>query len=76
MEPVNLELLKKRLNKMLGREVGIEKLRTGKFICKYMDYNMSPLSLVGETEEEAYQKLAAYLQAKTAESFDDPPTSA
>lgn len=68
MEEVNLELLKKTLSSQLGREVGVVKLRSGKFICKYLNYNMSPLALVGETELEAYQKLAAYLKTRASDA--------
>ena len=75
METLSLELLKKHLSNLLHREVGIEKLKSGKFMCKYLDYGMSPLALVGATEEEAYQKLAAYLKAKQGEPFNGAPVA-
>ena len=42
-----------------------------------MDFNMSPLSLLGDTEEEAYQKLFKYLSAKApTEDEPEPPSAA
>lgn len=59
-----IEVLKARVKDLLGRTPEVERLKTGKFIAKYMDYAMSPLSLVDETEEGAIEKLLAYLLAK------------
>jgi hypothetical protein len=59
-----MELVKRQLQKLLGREVQVEKLKSGKFICKYLSFNMHPLSLVGATEDEAYQNLLKYLQSQ------------
>jgi hypothetical protein len=71
------ELLKKQIQKLLGREVGIEALRNGRFLCKYVEYGVSNLSLVGETETEALQKLLAYLQDKKKNDSDpEPPLAA
>ena len=72
MTKPNLNLLKLQLQKMLGRPVETETLRSGKFICKYLEYGMTPLALVGETEEEAYQKLHQYLSAKKKPEPDGP----
>ena len=64
MTNFNLEQLKSQLKLILKREVEVERLRTGKFICKYLDFGMPALTLIGENEEEAYAKLLTYLQTK------------
>lgn len=58
--------MREELEKLLGRTVGVEKLKSGKFIAKYLDYSMRPSELVGATEDEAYQKLFEYLKSKKA----------
>lgn len=59
-----LEDVKADLKDWLGRDVEIDRLKTGKFLCRYVEYGMSPLALVGETEEEALRKLHIYLRDK------------
>ncbi len=54
--------MREELEKILGRPVGVEKLKSGKYIAKYLDYSMRPSDLVGETEDEAFQKLLTYLK--------------
>lgn len=56
--------VREELKKLLGRDVGVEKLRTGKYIAKYVCYGTSHLSLVADTENEAYLKLFEHLQNK------------
>jgi hypothetical protein len=58
--------MREELEKILGRPVGVEKLKSGKYIAKYLDYSMRPSDLVGETEDEAFQKLLTYLKTKKA----------
>ena len=60
----DIEQVRSRLKAVLGREPEVEKLKTGKFIAKYVEYGMSPLSLVGDTEAAAFEKLAQYLENK------------
>jgi len=73
----NLQLLKKQVERLAHRTVEVEQTRSGKFICVFMDFNMSPLSLLGDTEEEAYQKLFKYLSAKApTEDEPEPPSAA
>jgi hypothetical protein len=77
MTQPSLELLKRQITKILGRSVEVEKTRSGRYICRYVDFGMSPISLVGESEAEAYQKLLQYLQKKEEESPEpDSPRSA
>ena len=52
------------LKKLLNREVGVEKLKTGKFMAKYLAYGTSPSPLVADSEEEALEKLLTYLKTK------------
>lgn len=56
---------KATVDKILGRDVGVEETIHGKFICKFVDYsNPHPSALVGETEEIAYQNLLVYLRSR------------
>lgn len=60
--------LKAEIDNLLGRDVGVEQTRDGKWICKYADYNNPhPAQLVGDTEEIAYAHLLSYLKSKPAE---------
>lgn len=54
----------------------MEVTKTGRYICKYLDYGASPLSLLGETEEEAYKKLILHLESKRAPMDDPEPPAA
>ena len=77
MSQPNLELLKRQIAKILGRSVEVEKTKSGRYICRYVNFGMSPISLVGDSETEAYQKLLQYLQKKEENSPEpDLPTSA
>jgi hypothetical protein len=56
---------KAEVDRILGRDVGVEATTTGKFICKFVDYNNPhPAALVGETEEIAYSNLLGYLRSR------------
>jgi hypothetical protein len=69
---LSLQFLKKQVERLAHRTVEIERTKSGKYICKFMDFNMSPLSLVADTEVEAYQKLYQYLTEKKTEGSDEP----
>lgn len=74
---MSLELLKRQVQRLANRPVEIESTRSGKFICKFVDFNMSPISLIGDTEVEAYQKLYKYLSDKKGPDTDpETPTAA
>jgi len=73
---MSLDKTKAAIKSFLGRDVGIEKTRFGKFICKFVDYdNPHPANLVGETEELAYQNLLTYLQERAGKGTISPPQS-
>jgi hypothetical protein len=69
-----MDLVKTELKKLLGRDVGVEKLKSGRFICKYFSYSMSPLQLVGDTEDDAYRNLLRHLHE--TKPTDNIPTGA
>lgn len=62
-----LEQTKAQLKNILGRDVGVEQTTTGKWICQYVDFNMKPSTLVGDTEELAYENLLTYLLSRATE---------
>lgn len=72
MSQLSLELLKMQVRRLANRDVEIEKTKLGKFIPKFIDFNMSPASLLSDSEEEAYQKLIQYLKSK--QDSHDPET--
>ena len=76
MSGPNLEFLKRQIKRILNRDVEIESTKSGRFICKYVDFNMSPISLIADTEEEAYQKLLQYLKSKTPTPDPETPSAA
>ncbi|NBO09755.1 MAG: hypothetical protein EBV30_10555 [Actinobacteria bacterium] len=63
-DPTNNETPRQKLKNLLGREPEVERLKTGKFIAKYVEYGMSPSLLVAETEEGAIEKLLSHLVTK------------
>jgi hypothetical protein len=67
----SLEQVKKILNSMLSREVGVEQTKFGKYICKYLEYGAPMSTLVGDTEDDAYRKLLHYLNSKPTEEPDE-----
>jgi len=73
---LNLQFLKRQVERLAHRSVEVEKTKSGKFICKFMDFNMSPISLLADTEEEAYQKLYQYLKGKKPPEEPDLPPAA
>jgi hypothetical protein len=61
-----IEQTKSELHKILKRDVLVEQTKTGKWICQYVEYGMSPMKLVGDTQEAAYENLLAYLITKSS----------
>lgn len=55
---------KAAVEKILGRVVGVEVTKRGKFICKFVDYNAPMSTLVADTEDLAYELLLGYLQSR------------
>ena len=62
-----MDKTKEQLKALLKRDVGVEKLNTGKYIAKYCSYGMSPSLLVGDTEDEALAKLLSYLSSRNGQ---------
>jgi beta-lactam-binding protein with PASTA domain len=56
--------MKKSLNQWLQREVTTSQLKDGTFIADYISYGAPALSLVGQTEDEAFAKLYQFLEKK------------
>lgn len=69
VEAGRIDALKGRLKGLLNREPEVEKLKNGKFIAKYVEYGMSPKSLVASSEEEALERLLGHLMAKGSKSL-------
>lgn len=65
---MDLSQIKAELHQLLKREVGVEQTTKGKWICQYAEYGMSPLALVADTEELAYDKLLQYLKSKVPQT--------
>jgi hypothetical protein len=75
MAEPNLEFLKRQVRRLAGRDVEIERTKSGKCIPKFLDFKMSPISLLADTEVECYQKLLQYLKDKKTEEPDLPPAA-
>ena len=56
--------VKAEVEKLLSREVGVEITKSGKFICKFVDFEAPMSKLVGDTEELAYELLLQYLKSR------------
>lgn len=76
MNQLSLELLKRQIKQLTGREVTVDRTKSGRYICKFIDFNMSPLALVGDSEEEAYKKLLQYLKQKHENPDPELPPAA
>lgn len=53
---------KKELEVLLGREPSCSLLKSGKYMADYFRFGAKPTEFVGSSEEEALQKLLAYLK--------------
>ena len=54
--------VKEELAKILGREPTCSLLKDGKYMADFFKYGAKPGEFIGDTEDEAYEKLFAYLQ--------------
>lgn len=52
------------ISKIVGHPVEVEKTLNNTFICTYLRYDAPMSTLVGNTEDEAADKLLAYLKAQ------------
>jgi len=61
----------KNLEALLGRPVDVVQTKKGKWAVEYINYTVKATDLVGETEEEAVDKLLAFLYRRKQETQND-----
>ena len=58
------------LTQLLGRVPEVLPLKNGKYIVAYFSYGAPASQFVGDTEEQALERLAEYLKSKTPLEID------
>ena len=61
----------KELETLLGRPAEVVQTKRGKWAVEYINYAAKATDLVGETEEEAVDKLLAFLYRRKQETQND-----